>query len=169
VAGELDGREQVVTGECARLLTELAALRDFPVPGDDADGHEVHAAMRNMRARLDRAGEIKIELARYRRQARRTAHRLAAECSEAYDAEMAELARKAMRLEYQGVADRVAMARTVTSPLRRKQLAAERVADLVDEAAEVADSLFFGMRDIRRELLATLEHYLPWAKSMEYT
>jgi len=166
---ELDDREQVVTGECARLLTELARLRGFEMPEADEDPHEVRRLlMEELRPRLDRAEQVIAELARHRRQAKRTALRAAAEASSAFDEVMTELAVKAIRLEYQGVADRTAMARTRTSPLRRKQLAAERIADLVSEAEDAGRGMFFGLRDMREEMITVLRT-LPWESSLERT
>ena len=166
---ELDDREQVVTGECARLLTELAALRGFEMPEADEDPHEVRRLlMEELRPRLDRAEQIMAELARYRRQAKRTAARLAAVTDDAYDAVMDELARKAVRLEYQSVHDRIAMARVRSSPKRKAQRAAERMADLVSEAEDAARGMFFGLRDMREEMITVLRT-LPWESSLERT
>lgn len=162
----LDDREQAVQDRCAELLLELAQLRAFDVPDDETPGPEVHGALRDVRARLDRAGEVCAEIRRHRRRARRVAKSLAAAAADAFDVRMDQLARKAVRLEYQSVKDREAMARVATSPERRKARAAERLADLVDEADEAARSLFSGLLGIREELLATLR-YLPWEASLE--
>lgn len=163
---QLDDRERSIQDRCAELLLELAQLRAFDVPDDETPGKEVHAALRRVRGRLDRAGEVCAEIRRHRRRARRIARQLAAVADDAFDAEMAKLAAKAVRLEYQSVKDREAMAKVATSPERRKARAAERAADLVDEADEVARSLFSGLLGIREELLATLR-YLPWEASLE--
>jgi uncharacterized protein (DUF1800 family) len=168
VSGESDGREQVTEEACAALLTEMAALRDFPVPAADEDPREVHRLLReDLRSRLDRAEVLMAQMARYRRRARRGAARLKAEADDAYDTELAELAKKAVRLEYQSVHDRIAMAKVASSPQRREARAAERLADRVDEAEEVMKGMFFGLRDVRRELLATLEKFLPFESSLE--
>jgi hypothetical protein len=164
----LDDREQSIEDACAVLLREMAGLRDFDVPAADADPSEVHEALRDdLRARLDRAEELKREMAGYKRKAQRTARRLRAEADEVYDTELARLSGRAVTREYESVRDREVLARVKASPKRRAQLAAERVLDLVEEAEDAMDGMFFGLRDIRRELLTALEHYFPWKSSLE--
>lgn len=153
--------------QAARLLREMAELRAFKVPPHDADPPTVHAALRELRGSLDRAEVI---LASMRTLRNRTAQALAdakLAAEEDYDTEMAELARKAVRLEYQGVKDRTSMAAVKASPRRRALRQAEQRAATMELAFQAVQGRFYGLRDIRYELLATLEHYLPWEASME--
>lgn len=156
-------REQVT-----RLLNEMAGLRDFKVPARDADPAEVHRALREvLRPRLDRAEAIMAEVAGCRRRARRAAKRAAAVTSDAYDEALVKFSTRAMSREYESVKDREVQARVSSSPQRREQRRAEETADLVEQAEDAARGMFFGLRDIRAELLATLQHYLPWLSSLE--
>jgi hypothetical protein len=163
----LTDREQSVEDACAALLLEMAVLRDIEAPPADADPPVVHAALRDdLRPRLDRAEGLMKELAGHKRRARRTALRRKAEADDAYDQALAALSRNAVRREYESIRDREVQARVAASRQRREQRAAERVLDLVEEAEEAMRGMFFGLRDIRRELLTALE-YLPWEKSLE--
>ena len=158
-----DAREQV-TG----LLNEMAGLRDFKVPAHDADPSEVHRVLREvLRPRLDRAEVIMAEVAGHRRRAKRAAKHAAAATSDAYDAALVKFSTRAMSREYESIKDREVQARVTSSPQRKAQRDAEDTADLIEQAEDAAKGMFFGLRDIRRELLDTLEHYLPWEASME--
>lgn len=164
---QLDVREQTVQEACAQLLTDMALLRDFPVPPSDAEPSAVHQALRDdLRGRLDRAEQLMADIKRHRRRARRSVRQLSAAYDEAYDTALEKLSRRAVGRDYEGVHDREVQARTAASMERRKVIAAERVLDLVEEAEDVMTSMFFGLRDIRRELLASLD-YLPWRASIE--
>ena len=166
-AEQLDSREQTVQEACAQLLTDMALLRDFPVPPSDAEPSVVHQALRDdLRGRLDRAEQLMADIKRHKRRARRSVRKLTAEYDEKYDHALNKLSERAVGREYEGVHDREVRARTAASAERRQVVAAERVLDLVEEAEDVMASMFFGLRDIRRELLASLD-YLPWRASME--
>lgn len=163
----LSDSEQTVQEACAELLSDMAILRDLAVPRSDAAPSDVHDFLRDdLRARLDRAEQLMTEIGRVKRRARRTVRQLTAAYDEAYDAALVKKSERAVQREYEGVRDREVVARTAASAERRKVLAAERVLDLVEEAEDVMRSMFFGLRDIRRELLASLE-FLPWRSSME--
>jgi hypothetical protein len=150
------------------LLNEMAGLRAFEVPAHDADPAEVHRVLREvLRPRLDRAEVIMAEVAGYRRRARREAKRAAAVTSDAYDEALVKFAKAAMAREYESVKDREVQARVTSSPQRREQRAAEATADLIEQAEDAAKGMFFGLRDIRAELLTTLQHYIPWSSSLE--
>jgi hypothetical protein len=69
--------------------------------------------------------------------------------------------------QYESVKDREVIARVKAIAERRHANLMQRLADIADGAWEEAQALFFAMRDIRRELIVTLEYYLPWEKSME--
>lgn len=165
---QLSDREQTVSEQAAGLLLKMGVQRDFTPPTVDEDPREVHRILReDLRARLDAAEVLMADITRVRHRAKREAARLKAIADDAYDVKLAALAERAVRLEYQSVHDRTAMSRVHASPLVRAQREAERVADMVSEAEEVMRGMLFGLRDVRRELLATLEHYLPWESSLE--
>lgn len=160
-------------GEAARqrvtaLLGEMAGLRDLKVPAHDADPAEVHRVLREvLRPRLDRAEVIMAEVAGHRRRARAEAKRCAAVTSDAYDKALAPVSGRAMSREFESIKDREVTARVKSSPERQRQRVAEGTADLIEQAEDAAKGMFFGLRDIRAELLTTLQHYLPWLASME--
>jgi hypothetical protein len=156
-------------GRVTDLLNEMARLRVLDVPPHEADPAEVHRVLREVvRPALDRAEVIMAEVAGHRRRARREAKRLAAVTSDAYDEALDPLSKAATRREYESVRDREVRARVLSSPQRKKQREAEDTADLIEQAEDAARRMFFGLRDIRAELLTTLDKYLPWQSSMEH-
>ena len=158
-----DSRQRVTA-----LLNEMAGLRDFTVPARDADPAEVHRVLREvLRPRLDRAEVIMADVAGHRRRARREAKQAAAATSDAYDEVLVKFSTRAMSREYESIKDREVQARVQSSPQRKEQRRAEDFADLMEQAEEAARGMFFGLRDIRKELLVTLEHYIPWESSLE--
>lgn len=164
---QLSGSEQVIQAACAELLADMALLRDFPVPSSDADPSAVHAALRDdLRGRLDRAEQLMKEIRKNKRRARRALWARTAAYNEAYDAALEKLSKRAVGRDYEGVHDREVQARVAASAEHRKVVAAERVLDLVEEAEDVMQSMFFGLRDIRGELMKSLD-FLPWRSSME--
>lgn len=153
--------------QCAALLTEMAGLRGFKMPPADADLPVVHDTIReDLRPRLDRAEGIMREMAGHKRRARRAVWRLRAEAEEAYDAALAKLSGRAISRQYESIKDREVLARVTASPQYRALRAAERSLDLVEEAEEAVKGMFFGLRDIRAELLGDFT-YLPWERSLE--
>lgn len=154
--------------QCADLLNELAGLRAFPVPSHDATPDTVHEALRELRGRLDRAEVILTEVVSLRHRARREYRRLAFDLDEAYDAALGPQSTTAIRREFESIKDREVTARVKTSATRRDAKRADREADVFEQAEDAAKRMFFGMRDIRAELLTTLDKYLPWRASMEF-
>jgi hypothetical protein len=159
-----DARQQVTD-----LLNEMAGLRAVDVPPHEADPAEVHRVLREvLRPRLDRAEVIMAEVAGHRRRARREAKRAAAVTSDAYDEALVKFSSRAMSRDYESIKDREVQARVQSSPQRKEQRKAEDTADLIEQAEDAARGMFFGLRDIRAELLTTLDKYLPWQSSMEH-
>ena len=152
---------------CAALLQELAELRAFPVPAHDADGREVHEAIRELRARLDRAEVIRRDISVLVGRARREARGLGGTADEAYDTELGRLSQRAVTREYESIKDREVTARLKALEARKAARKAERAADIMAEAEKAADGMYFSLRDIREELLTTLRSYLPWLASVE--
>ena len=159
-----DVREQVTA-----LLNEMAGLRAVDVPPHEADPAEVHRVLREVvRPALDRAEVIMAEVAGHRRRARREAKHAAAVTSDAYDEVLVKFSSRAMSRDYESIKDREVQARVQSSPQRKEQRQAEDTADLIEQAEDAARGMFFGLRDIRAELLTTLDKYLPWQSSMEH-
>jgi hypothetical protein len=160
-------------GEAAKrqvtvLLNEMAELRAVKVPPHGTDPTEVHRVLREVvRPALDRAETIMAEVAGHRRRARREAKHAAAVTADAYDEALVKFSTKAMAREYESIKDREVQARVTSSPQRKAQRVAEDTADLIEQAEDAAKGMFFGLRDIRGELLTTLDKYLPWEASME--
>lgn len=156
-------REQVTA-----LLNEMGGLRAIDVPPHGSDPAEVHRVLREVvRPALDRAEVIMAEIAGHRRRTRTEARRAAAVTADAYDEALVKFSTRAMAREYESIKDREVQARVTSSPQRKAQRQAEETADLIEQAEDAAKGMFFGLRDIRRELLVTLEHYIPWEASME--
>jgi hypothetical protein len=161
--------EDEAKADLAQLLTEMAGLRSFAVPPHDADPPVVHEALRDdLRARLDRAEVLLAAVAKHRRRAKAVALAAVAAADDAYDEHLEKLSGRAVTREFESIKDREVLARVKSSPLRKEARAAERFADQVNEAETAMRGMFFGLRDIRAELLATLQHYVPWQSSLEH-
>lgn len=156
--------------QCLSLLGRMSQLRDFALTADDwEDPREVYRRLvSDLRPRLDQAETVLADAARLRRQARNAALRAAADASTAYDDQLAKASAGAMRREYESVKDREVLARVSAGPKFRAQRAAEAEAARVDLAYEAVRGMFYGLRDIREELLQALRH-LPWEASLERT
>jgi hypothetical protein len=150
-----------------KMLASMAVLRDFDVPAHDALPDQVHAALIALRGRLDAAETLLQLAARERRQARRIARRLTEAADDIYDAELSRRSERAVTREFESIQDRTVGARMKALEARRKARRAAAVTDLVEEAEDALKSSFFGLRDIRKELLTTLDSFLPWLASME--
>lgn len=152
-----------------RILDGLRAVRygDWAMPGHDADPPVVHAAMLDMRERLDAAGPLMTELRWFRNEAHSQARLAAAAADEAYDEVLEKLSGRAVTREFESIRDREVIARVKVIPQRRRANLHRRLADIADGAWDEAQALFFSMRDVRGELIVTLDKYLPWENSME--
>jgi hypothetical protein len=150
-----------------QLLASMAVLRAFVVPPHDALPEQVHEKIIELRGRLDSAETLVQLAARERRQARRLARRLAEEADDIYDAELGRRSERAVTREFESIQDRTVGARLKALEARRRARTATAVADFVEEAEDSLRSSFFGLRDIRRELLSTQDSFLPWLRSME--
>jgi hypothetical protein len=153
------------------ILAGLSALRyndadgpdgRFRVPPADADPPAVNAVLIDVRRRLDLAEPLLHELMRRRTAARAAAKRTGGAADDAYDDKLASLAKTAVRREYESGRDRQASAAVDTSSLRRKARQADIAADVAEAALAEGRSMFYGLRDIREELLVRLRNYLPW-------
>lgn len=156
--------------QCLSLVGRMAGLRDFTLIAEDwEDPREVYRRLVNdLRPRLDQAETVLADAARLRRQARNAALRAAADASGAYDEQLAKASAGAMRREYESVKDREVLARVAAGPRFKAQRAAEAEAARVDLAWEAIRGMFYGLLNIREELLQALKH-LPWEASLERT
>lgn len=156
--------------ECLGLVERMGRLRDFALTADDwEDPREVYRRLVNdLRPRLDQAETVLSDAARLKRRARNAALRAAADASGAYDENLAKASAAAMRREYESVKDREVLARVSAGPQFKAQRAAEAEAARVDLAYEAIRGMFYGLLNIREELLQALRH-LPWEASLERT
>jgi hypothetical protein len=163
------GQVEALTAQWADAMARLrfgTEDRPLEVPGADAEGHDVHEALLAVRDRLDMA-ELLLKGARIeRRRIRARARIRQQERDDEYDRRLAKLAEGAVRREFEGAQERMAKARLDVVELTRAQRKAEAVRDLVDDAYEGLRDQFFGLLNIRQELLDRLRE-LQWESSME--
>lgn len=161
--------EDAAQAQCARILAALRTARygQWEMPGHDADPPIVHAALLDMRQRMDDAARLMTELRKYRNEARSQARLAVAEAEERYDEELSKLSGRAVTREFESIKDREVVARVKVIKERRHATLMQRLADVMDAAWDEAQALYFSMRDVRGELIVTLDHYLPWLKSTE--
>lgn len=163
------GQVEALTAQWADAMARLRfGTEEVPleVPGVEAEGHEVHEALLAIRARLDMAEQLlkgaRIERRRFRARARLRAQ----ERDDAYDKALAKRGEGAVRREYEGAQERMAGARLDVLELTRTQRRAEAVRELVDDAYEGLRDQFFGLLNIRQEMLDRLRE-LQWESSFE--
>jgi chromosome segregation ATPase len=161
------GTETQVAGLLQETLAAMAVLRKFAVPPHDALPEDVHKAVRELRGRLDSAETLVQQVAGEKRRLQRIVRRLTAEADEVYDTELHRRAERAVTREFESAQDRLVGARVKASPLRREIRPYEASLSRVEQAEDMLRSQFFGLRDIRKELLTTLDSYLPWLHSLE--
>jgi hypothetical protein len=166
---ETASREAAARAAGGRLLDAMKLLRfsDFAMPPADADPPTVHAALTDLRARLDQAEPLLEEMTRLRDEAQVRAGRLKAAADDEFDDALTAAAKTAFRREYESGADRQASARVSSSPARKDAREAERVAAILASYDRRVRSAFYGMRDAREELLVRLRSYLPLMTALE--
>lgn len=158
--------EAVAQATCDDLVVRMAPLRDIQRPAAEASANEVYVVLVDVRARLDLAETVLLEVTRFRSGSRSKAAQRKGEADDAYTEAMAKLAQQAVRRQYEGVEDRRAQANLQTLEVRRRARTAQRVADIADDCYERVRTLYFSLRDLRQELLDSLR-YLEWETSME--
>ena len=162
--------EQAARDRCEQALAGLDTLRAaFQMPAHGTDPDVVHERLTQLRGALDQADTVMDELARFRGELRRISRDKARAADEAYDAELDRLAKRAVTREYESIRDREVQARVKVLELRQAANAAQRLADVADEAWDRAKSRYFTLKDLRRELIVTLEYFVPWERSIERT
>jgi hypothetical protein len=172
VSGALPGVLGQVEALTAQWADAMARLRfgteevPLEVPGVDAEGPDVHAALLAVRARLDMAEQLLKSARIERRRFRARAKIRRQEADDAYDKALAKRGEGAVRREFEGAQERMAGARLDVLEQTRTARTAEAVRDLVDDAYEGLRDQFFGLLNIRQELLDRLRE-LQWESSME--
>lgn len=162
--------EQAARDRCEQVLAGLTTLRTaFEMPAHGTDPDLVHQRLTELRVALDAADTLMDELARFRGELRRIARDKAQLADAAYDAELDRLAKRAVTREYESIKDREVQARVKVLEHRQAANAAQRLADVADETWERAKSRYFALKDIRRELIVTLEYFVPWERAIERT
>lgn len=166
---ETSKAEKDAQARCDRILEGLRAARygKWVTPAHDADPNDVHKALLDMRERMDKAAVLMSELRRYKHEVHSQARMAAAAADEVYDTELDRLSKRAVTREYESIRDREVQARMKAIEKRQAANRMQRLADIADAAWDEAQAVFFSMRDVRGELIVTLDKFLPWLKSME--
>jgi hypothetical protein len=157
-----DGALDLVKGLCAELEEAMRVLRfgteaePLVLPGHTAVGDEVHEALLDVRARLDLAEELMTKARGERRRFRAKAAQRQAERDEEYDRVMVKLGEGAVRREYEGTKDREAKARVHVLELTQTANRAAAARVMVDDCFDGLKDTFFGLLNIREELIARL-------------
>jgi hypothetical protein len=164
-----DPAETAAREKYAELFLAMARLRAFPYPPHGAGGEvlaDALAGQDGIRTRLDLAEQVLQESARFRDDIVRLARALTQAADDEFDKKMTGAGRTGRGPEFEGVKDREASARLDTLEDRRKARTAERVADIARTEHERLRTSFYGLRDIRQELLDRLRE-LQWESGME--
>lgn len=152
----------LVKGLCDELEEAMRVLRfgteaePLVLPGHTAVGGEVHEALLDVRARLDLAEELMTKARRERRRFRAKAVQRQVERDARYDQVMASLGEGAVRREYEGTKDREAKARVRVLELTQTANRAGAARVMVDDCFDGLKDTFFGLLNIREELIARL-------------
>ncbi len=160
--------EAGVQARCQAWLDEAQLLRLYERPEAGASPGVVHAALLEVRGRLDRLEYLLLEVTGYRGGLRTTARERGEEADDAYDRALSALGRRAVHRDYEGAQERYAQARLQAIEERRRARLAQRVLDSVDNVESQVRTMHRGLRDVREELATTLR-YLQWEFSLERT
>jgi hypothetical protein len=145
-----------IEATCAGFEQRMAVLRQVRVPGAAALGPEVHRALLDVRARLDAAEVLKTETRRLRRKFRNKAAQRAEEAEEEFDRQLGKLGEGAVMRQYEGAQERMSRARTLNLDFRRRANTAKKVSQRVDDMFDAVTDMFFGLLNVREELLARM-------------
>jgi hypothetical protein len=161
--------EQAVRDKYEELSTSMAQFRNTIVRPDrgntiPADWHDMLLTIRDA---LDLAETVINASAEFAAEIKEQARDLRAKANEAYDRRLVELGKTAHRREYEGAREREAAARVDTLETEREARSQERASALADAGHRRLERTWYALRDIRKEVLTTLDSYLPWERSME--
>jgi hypothetical protein len=166
MAEETAGASELIAEQCQKWLAEAEELRDYTRPPASAQPHEVFDATLEVRGRLDRLSEIHREVIRYGGSLRTRARERASEAQTAVDEKIRDMQRRVRRPEYEGTQERYSVARLETMTVQRNAERVQRAADMVATAERQVAEMYFGLRDVARELDHTLK-YLEWLELTE--
>lgn len=149
-----DGMRRLRFGTGAEPL----ALPGHDVPGVDtqAEGHAVHSALLDVRARLDLAEELMTGARRERRRFRAKAVQRLTERDEEYDRALVKLGEGAVMRQFEGAREREAKARVYVLELTQRANRAAAARAMVDDCFDGLKDSFFGLLNVREELIARL-------------
>lgn len=160
----------VVEASCAEMERHMKMLRwgiDIPQGTDPEHGGDVHRALLAVRARLDSAEQL-IRAARHERaRFRAKAAQRRQEADDEFDRLLVAQGEGAVRQEWQGGREREAKARALNLDKRRVARKAETASAMVDDCYEGLRDAFFGLLNVREELLARMRE-LQWASALEH-
>jgi hypothetical protein len=161
--------EQAVKDKYEELAESMAKFRNRIVRPDrgntiPADWHEMLLTIRDA---LDLAEEIINASAEFAAEIKEDARDLRARAGEEYDRKLVDLGKTAHRREYEGAREREAAARVDNLEPERRARTQERASALADAGHRRLERSWYALRDIRKEVLTTLDSYLPWERSME--
>jgi hypothetical protein len=147
--------------QCQAWLTEAEQHRSYRRPPASAAPPEVYDATLEVRGRLDRLSEIHREVIRYSGGLKAIARERAAEAQTAVDEKIRDMQKRVRRLEYEGTQERYSIARLDTLSVQQAAVRAQGVADMVATVERQVSEMYFGLRDLARELDHALK-YLEW-------
>lgn len=157
-----------VLDTCVQIEQSMVALRSEVAMLDDwNDPDKYLLAVADVRSRLDLAETVMKDVRQYRRRVRARTRRAREAREDAYDNKLAQLTEGAVRREYESIRDREVQARTHVLGLTREVRAWEAAQARADEAFETVREAYFGLKDVRGELLDLLR-FLPWVSHLEH-
>jgi hypothetical protein len=161
--------EKAVRALCTRVTDAMAALRDYAPPGPetDADPVKVREELHAARGLLDQAEVLFAEMSGIRADYRAKAAQRKEEYQDRFDRELGKLAGRSVSAQFESGRERESMARVRSVDELTVSRVADRCVVIVDGAYEVVRIKYYGLLNIREELLALLTRYLPWRASME--
>lgn len=159
--------EARVQERCTEILAALAGYREYGRPPSGADGHVVHAAMIEVRSRLDLMEELLAELDSMTTAAKIVARAAEDTRQEAWDRRAVAPGVGGPRAaDFSGKEERYARWNLDVLPQLRVLRQAQRLSDLVSSADRRARAMYRGLSGLQDELKTTLR-YLPWEANME--
>jgi len=163
---------EAVAARCADLEDAMRILRfgsqqvPFVLPAFGVGGEDVHKALLDVRARLDAAEQLKLAGRKLRREFRDKARLRAQERDDEYDDRLDKLSAGAVRREWESGREREARARLQVVEMTRTVRTAEAARSRVEEMFDSLTDMFFGLLNIREELIARLRE-LQFETAME--
>jgi hypothetical protein len=161
--------EKTARALCTRIEDAMAALRNYAPPGPetDSDPVKVREELHVVRGLLDRAEVLFAEMSGIRADFRAKASQRREEYQDRFDRELGKLAGRSVSSQFESGKERESMARVRAVDELTVSRTADRCVVLVDGAYETVRIKYYGLLNIREELLALLTRYLPWRASME--